>query len=62
MRMFPIPGDNVFPEGITEGPGTSFFVGSTGDDAIYRGDTSTGIVEPFLPPDGDGPSASAQDR
>src|ERR1700733_10385273 len=54
MRMFPIPGDNVFPEGITEGPGTSFFVGSTGDGAIYRGDTSTGIVEPFLPPDGDG--------
>jgi sugar lactone lactonase YvrE len=54
MRMFPIPGDNVFPEGITEGPGTSFFVGSTGDGAIYRGDTATGIVEPFLPPDGDG--------
>ena len=22
--------------------------------AIYRGDTPTGIVEPFLPPDGDG--------
>jgi sugar lactone lactonase YvrE len=54
MRTFPIPGDNVFPEGITEGPGTSFFTGSTGDGAIYRGDTATGIVEPFLPPDGDG--------
>lgn len=52
--MFPIPGDNVFPEGITEGAGMSFFVGSTGDGAIYRGDTATGIVEPFLPPDGDG--------
>jgi streptogramin lyase len=54
MRMFPIPGDNVYPEGITEGPGTSFFVGSTGDGAIYRGDTVTGTVEPFIPPDGDG--------
>lgn len=54
MRTFPVPGDNIFPEGITEGAGTSFFVGSTGDGAIYRGDTATGIVEPFLPPDGDG--------
>jgi sugar lactone lactonase YvrE len=54
MRTFSIPGDDVFPEGITEGPGTSFFTGSTGDGAIYRGDTATGIVEPFLPPDGDG--------
>jgi Cu-Zn family superoxide dismutase len=54
MRVFAIPGDNVFPEGITEGPGTSFFVGSTGDGAIYRGDTLTGTVEPFIPPDGDG--------
>jgi Cu-Zn family superoxide dismutase len=54
MRRFEIPGDNVFPEGITEGPGTTFFVGSMTDGTIYRGDTTTGEVAVFLPPDGDG--------
>lgn len=49
-----LPGDNVFPEGITAGPGTAGFVGSMGDGTIYRGDISTGEVEAFLPPDGDG--------
>jgi len=53
-RRFEIPGDAVFPEGITEGPGTTFFLGSLTDGTIYRGDTSTGKVEVFLPPDGDG--------
>jgi len=51
---YPLPGDNVFPEGITEGGGTFFFVGSMSDGTIYRGDTATGGVEVFLPPDGDG--------
>ena len=51
---YPLPGDNVFPEGITEGGGTTFYVGSMGDGTVFRGDTTTGLVEPFLPPDGDG--------
>jgi sugar lactone lactonase YvrE len=54
VDRYSLPGDNVFPEGITEGGGTGFFVGSMGDGAIYYGDTETGRVEPFLPPDGDG--------
>jgi sugar lactone lactonase YvrE len=54
VRFFPIPGDRVFPEGITEGPGTTFFVGSMTDGTLYRGDTRTGAVEVFLPADGDG--------
>jgi len=54
VDRYVLPGDNVFPEGITAGPGTAFFVGSMGDGTIYRGDIWTGEVEAFLPPDGDG--------
>jgi hypothetical protein len=54
VYRYSLPGDNVFPEGITEGGGTGFFVGSMGDGTIYYGDTETGRVEPFLPADGDG--------
>ena len=34
--------DGFFPEGIESGPGTSFFVGSLQDGAIWRGDLRTG--------------------
>ena len=34
--------DGFFPEGIEGGPGTSFFVGSMIDGAIWRGDLRTG--------------------
>jgi hypothetical protein len=34
--------DGFFPEGIESGPGTSFFVGSLVDGAIWRGDLRTG--------------------
>jgi hypothetical protein len=34
--------DGFFPEGIESGPGTSFFVGSLLDGAIWRGDLRTG--------------------
>jgi Cu-Zn family superoxide dismutase len=51
---YALPGTDVFPEGITEGPGTTFFVGSMSDGSIYQGDTATGRLEIFVPPDGDG--------
>jgi sugar lactone lactonase YvrE len=52
MVRYPIPGDSVFPEGITEGGGATFFVGSM-DGTIFRGDVATGQVERFaVPPDG----------
>jgi len=57
VDRYPLAGDNVFPEGITEGPDATFFVGSLGTGAIYQGDTSTGAVEEVLPPDGDGRQA-----
>jgi Cu-Zn family superoxide dismutase len=31
-----LPGDRVFPEGITEGPDHTFFVGSTTDGTLFR--------------------------
>ncbi|MGN6635843.1 MAG: hypothetical protein ACTHJ6_10360 [Oryzihumus sp.] len=31
-----LPGDRVFPEGITEGPDGTFFVGSTSDGTLFR--------------------------
>lgn len=56
---YPLSGDNVFPEGITEGPGSTFFVGSLGTGTIYAGDTSTGQTHVLLPPDDDGRQAIA---
>ena len=41
MARYSLPGDNVFPEGITEGGGTTFYVGSMGDGTIFRGDAAT---------------------
>jgi Cu-Zn family superoxide dismutase len=54
VARYALPGDNVFPEGITEGGGTVFYVGSMGDGTIYRGDTTTGAIEAFVPANGDG--------
>ena len=39
---FVLPGDQVYPEGITEGPGTTFYVGSIDTGTIYRGDLDHG--------------------
>ena len=41
MARYSLPGDNVFPEGITEGGGTTFYVGSMGEGTIFRGDAAT---------------------
>lgn len=59
MARYELPGDAVFPEGITEGPGSSFFVGSLGDGTIFRGDLATGSMSVWLGPDGDGRTSIA---
>lgn len=37
--------DGIQPEGITSGPGTTFYVGSLADGRVYRGDLRTGVGE-----------------
>lgn len=55
---YPIPGPRVFPEGIAYDPAAgAFFVGSTEDGTIYRGDLTTGVIETFLSGGGDGRTA-----
>lgn len=50
-----IPGDNVFPEGVSLRPGTDqFFVSSTSNGTIYRGTLGKSRVKVFLPPGEDG--------
>lgn len=56
--IFEIPGERVFPEGIAYDPAAgAFYVGSTEDGTIYRGDLPTGVVEPFLAGGQDGRTA-----
>ncbi|MDP9364205.1 MAG: superoxide dismutase [Chloroflexota bacterium] len=48
-RLFPLPGEAVFPEGVAYQEETGdFFVGSTTDGTIYRGNVETGAVEVFV--------------
>ena len=43
-----LPGDMVFPEGVTlDESSSTFYVGSTTDGAIFRGDVDTGEVSVF---------------
>jgi sugar lactone lactonase YvrE len=47
--QYTIPGDNVFPEGVTLRPGTDqFFVSSTGTGTIYRGTLDKPRLKVFL--------------
>ena len=49
-RVFALPGEQVFPEGIAFDEATGdFYVGSTLDGTIYRGNIETGTVGVFLP-------------
>ncbi|MDQ3942209.1 MAG: superoxide dismutase [Actinomycetota bacterium] len=51
-----LPGEEVYPEGVTYDPQTgNFFVGSTTDGTVFRGDVGDdGEAEVFLEPGGDG--------
>ena len=54
---FALPGENIFPEGIAvDGQTGDFFVGSTVDGTIYRGNAqdTSGELEVFLEPGADG--------
>src|SRR4051812_26999040 len=51
--QYTIPGDGVFPEGVSLRPGTDqFFVSSTGNGTIYRGTLGKPRLKVFLPPGG----------
>lgn len=53
--QYTIPGDNVFPEGVSLRPGTDqFFVSSTGTGTIYRGSLGKPRLTVFLPGGEDG--------
>ena len=41
--------DGIRPEGITSGPGTTYYVGSLADGRIVTGDLLTGSVQTLLP-------------
>lgn len=45
---YELPGDAVYPEGVTfDASQNVFYVGSTGDGTIFRGDVQSGQVEVF---------------
>jgi sugar lactone lactonase YvrE len=53
--QYTIPGDGVFPEGVSLRPGTDqFFVSSTGNGTIYRGTLGKPRLKVFLQPGGNG--------
>ncbi len=53
--QYVLPGANVFPECVALWPGTDdFFVTSTGDGTVYRGDLDRGRTKVFLRPGRDG--------
>lgn len=52
---YELPGDSVYPEGVTfDATENVFYVGSTGDGTIFRGDIATGEVEVFSEGGSDG--------
>jgi sugar lactone lactonase YvrE len=53
--QYTIPGDDVFPEGVSLRPGTNqFFVSSTVTGTIYRGTLGKPRLKVFLQPGGNG--------
>jgi hypothetical protein len=57
---FTIPGDAVFPEGVAADPRSGdFYVGSTSDGTIFRGNVRQPSLQVFLPGGADGRSSAA---
>lgn len=60
-RTFTLPGEEVYPEGVAYQPATGdFFVGSTGNGAVFKGNVGEPGIEAqtFLEPDVDGRSTA----
>lgn len=56
---FELPGATVYPEGIGYDAATNaFFVGSSGEGTLFRGDVATGAVTVFSPGGSDGRTAA----
>jgi Cu-Zn family superoxide dismutase len=54
-RVFELPGDAVYPEGVAYDPvGNVFYVGSSADGTVFRGDLASGSVEVFSAAGADG--------
>jgi Cu-Zn family superoxide dismutase len=54
-----LPGNAVFPEGVAFQPSTDdFFVSSTGDGTVFRGNLRRGAAQPFLQGGADGRTAA----
>ncbi len=49
LDCYVLPGERVFPEGITEGPDGDFFVGSTTDGTLFRIVTNREQAEVWSP-------------
>jgi len=48
-RVFALPGERTFPDGVAYDAATGdFYVGSATDGTIYRGNVTTGQIETFL--------------
>ncbi len=57
-QTYELPGEQVFPEGIAYDPAANaFYVGSTSDGTIYRGDLENGAVTVFAEGGADGRTA-----
>ncbi len=55
ITEYVVPGDAVFPEGITEDPdGVTFYVSSEHDGTIFRGRADAPRLEPWQPAGADG--------
>ncbi|MEA2598580.1 MAG: hypothetical protein QOF01_5049 [Thermomicrobiales bacterium] len=54
-RIYALPGENVYPEGVAYREGSDeFYVGATADGTLFRGNLTTGNVEVFSPGGADG--------
>jgi sugar lactone lactonase YvrE len=59
LGRYVLPGNAVFPEGVAFQPSTGdFFVSSTGDGTVFRGNLQRGAAEPFLPAGADNRTAA----
>lgn len=59
LGQYVLPGEAVFPEGVAYQPSTGdFFVSSTGDGTVFRGNIKRSDVQPYLAPGADGRTAT----